>query len=446
VGLNAAHRDILKQVALRRQLFSEAQQLAAAVLDGRPLAEVVTEARACLDVLEGAARQGSSPVRTATELLAANVEDVPWLWHGYLARGETTLLAGLPKSGKSTLLWHLLAAALSGEPEFAGQKLANVGRVLVLTEESPRLVSERLRSFGVNNDRLLVALRRDIPTPAAVHSTIEACARGGLDVVVVDTLAAFAALDDENDAAEIERKVRPLALLAQQHSFALLLTHHLRKSPGDDGMQARGSTAIVGLVDTLLELHRYGGQGGERRRRLRGIGRHNETPAEIVLELRNEGYRLLGTSSRAAFVDLVKALKACLPEPDDEGLTERELRQALADAGHNASHASVARALDWLVKDGAVERLGRGRGSDPYRYRLARGEAHPAGTEASIRRGGNGLSNLRELGFGQTYKLSNPRSYNMDKPMDKPLSPSGAAAPAVDPDDLVFEPEEEETT
>jgi hypothetical protein len=34
---------------------------------------------------------------------------IPWIWHGLLAPGKVTLLTSLWKSGKTTLLAHLLA-------------------------------------------------------------------------------------------------------------------------------------------------------------------------------------------------------------------------------------------------------------------------------------------------------------------------------------------------
>jgi hypothetical protein len=69
--------------------------------------------------------------------LAAQVEEVPWVWNGLLARGFVTLLAGLPKAGKSTLVTHLLGAICGNEP-FLRQDVAQV-KVLVVSEEGGAL-------------------------------------------------------------------------------------------------------------------------------------------------------------------------------------------------------------------------------------------------------------------------------------------------------------------
>ena len=64
-------------------------------------------------------------------------EEVPWLWHGVIALGATTLLSAPEKTGKTTLLSLLLDRRRAG-----GQLLGRAvwpGKTLVCTEESERL-------------------------------------------------------------------------------------------------------------------------------------------------------------------------------------------------------------------------------------------------------------------------------------------------------------------
>src|SRR5947209_6964202 len=88
---------------------------------------------------------------------AEAVPAVPWLWHGMLAPGKVTLLTSLWKSGKTTLLAHLLArrrpqdpptvpAAGNAEPgcEFLDLAVAP-GTSLVISEEPADLWPERRR-------------------------------------------------------------------------------------------------------------------------------------------------------------------------------------------------------------------------------------------------------------------------------------------------------------
>src|SRR5262245_1002667 len=60
-----------------------------------------------------------------------------WLWQGMLMPGKLTLLTALWKSGKTTLLAHMLAQRRRGG-EFLGLKVA-AGRSVVVSEEPPDL-------------------------------------------------------------------------------------------------------------------------------------------------------------------------------------------------------------------------------------------------------------------------------------------------------------------
>src|SRR5262245_41319601 len=57
----------------------------------------------------------------------------PWLWHALLAPGKLTLLTSLWKSGKTTLLAHLLAHRREGRP-FLGLEVAR-GSTVIVSEE-----------------------------------------------------------------------------------------------------------------------------------------------------------------------------------------------------------------------------------------------------------------------------------------------------------------------
>src|SRR5262249_51460094 len=72
----------------------------------------------------------------ASKLVEFNRE-VPWIWHGLIARGYITLLTSQWKTGKTTLLSLLLAARHRGEP-LAGRAVAS-GRTVVVSEESVEL-------------------------------------------------------------------------------------------------------------------------------------------------------------------------------------------------------------------------------------------------------------------------------------------------------------------
>src|SRR5687767_14417444 len=82
----------------------------------------------------------------AAQLAAQTAPHASWLWEGYLARGEVTLLTSQWKVGKTTLVSVLLDRLAHGGT-LAG-KTASAARVAVLSEESPRHWSRRCAQFG----------------------------------------------------------------------------------------------------------------------------------------------------------------------------------------------------------------------------------------------------------------------------------------------------------
>src|SRR5438093_11610638 len=75
------------------------------------------------------------PLRPS-ELANTAQPGLSWLWQGYLAPGKVTALISPPKSGKTTLLSHLLARlAVAQGAQLAGLGVAP-GRAIVVPEEA----------------------------------------------------------------------------------------------------------------------------------------------------------------------------------------------------------------------------------------------------------------------------------------------------------------------
>src|SRR5687767_10572418 len=70
-----------------------------------------------------------------------------WLWDGYIARGNLTLLTSQWKAGKTTLLTGLLQR-ISADGTFLGRACAPA-RVLVVSEESRQHWAVRLRTMPI---------------------------------------------------------------------------------------------------------------------------------------------------------------------------------------------------------------------------------------------------------------------------------------------------------
>jgi hypothetical protein len=71
----------------------------------------------------------------------------------------------------------------------------------------------------------------------------------------------------ENQADAMLEALLPLQRLTRR-GLAILLLHHPRKQPAAGGMAARGSGALTGFADILVEMHWQGEPAGPDRRRL----------------------------------------------------------------------------------------------------------------------------------------------------------------------------------
>ncbi len=187
--------------------------------------------------------------RSPGEHLDLALEQHAWVWEGYLARGALTVLGAREKAGKSSLTWALTAALLSGR-DFCGRPTSPTP-VVVLTEEPPPSVAEKLERFGIAPDApLSILTRADVrgrPEWSAVVAAAGAEAeRLGAGIIVIDPLAFWAALppDAENSAGAMTEALRPLLGLAGR-GLAVLALHHVDNAHGE----LRGSTAIGAAAD-----------------------------------------------------------------------------------------------------------------------------------------------------------------------------------------------------
>ncbi|MEO7863583.1 MAG: AAA family ATPase [Nitrospirales bacterium] len=294
----------------------------------------------------------------ASELLAEVPEPTEWILEDYLATGSLGLIAGKPKEGKTTLIYEAAVKVAQGLP-FLGRPTRKGGVLILAVEEHRRDVKLRLQNLGAEGlDGLYVHVGALAPTANFFAELLTFIRDHTIRLVIVDTLAAFWSVENENDASEMTRAVKPLLQLARESEACVLLIHHARKSEGSHGDEIRGSGALFGLVDVALIMKRH---AIENQRLLQAQSRYPETPSELILELRESGYVALGDPASVG-----KAAK------------KQQLTQALSNEGAHAESITKSagltrrvgyRLLDLLVEEGIALREGLGKKSDPYRFK-----------------------------------------------------------------------------
>lgn len=295
-----------------------------------------------------------------------------WLWKGFLARGEITLFSALWKAGKTTLLAHLLKSFERGG-SFCGYDAA-AGKTLYVTEENEPRWAERRDQLRLG-DAVEFLVR---PFPAKPRMEQWECLLAYLrllqqerhyDLIVFDTLANLWPVRDENDASGVQTALMPLHGIIE--SCAMLLVHHTRKSDGQEATAARGSGALSGFVDTILEFRRYSPKDRhDRKRVITGYGRHDETPGELVIELADGAYdQCGGDRQHVGQKDVLETIRGILPE-SAPGLTGDQIMDLWPDEEKPNRNRFYA-ALNYGFDGGLFGRVGEGKKGSPHTYWLA---------------------------------------------------------------------------
>jgi hypothetical protein len=314
---------------------------------------------------------------------------VDWIWDGYLRHGGITLLTGLWKAGKTTLFSHLLGSISRGETQFLGRALSPT-KVLLITQETDDLWDGRTKEHGLSDERIFIQRGAgDFPQPflgrptqteweAFITHLAKAIREERYGLIIVDVLSDFWPVEDENNASEVTDALQPLRQLCHEGAGILLL-HHPTKGKPAKGMAARGSGALPGFVDVLLEL-RFVQQSDVTcsRRLLTGRSRYPRTPSDLVIELTTQGYVALKSDKEKARGEAAKIkqeamliLKNLPTEPP--GRTAEELAE-MVPRGSRKKETHIRRIRDLLSKGaecGTWRREGAGTKTDPYRFWLS---------------------------------------------------------------------------
>ena len=354
-ALNAPHHArIVKALATRRR----AEDIGWALLENRMTA---AQAQASLAELCATETAESLPTIVALDFCQEVPEEPEWIMEGYLARGAITELDARIKTGKTHFATDLIRAILGGE-EFLGRKTLLIP-VLYLTEERQTTFRAALKRVGLDEtDGLYLTFKHQTRLSwkdmgRAVAATAK---RHGIGLVVVDTLSDWSGLeaDMENDAGAALSAMRPLMDMAAA-GLAVLVLRHERKSGGEVGESARGSSAFGGAADILLALKKDPAGGQENRRVLEAVGRLEGWAPRLVLEMTEGRYRSLGTNAQVEAESARRLLLSVLSIREDDAITEKQI---LEEAGEQVARSTLKRVMDELLARGALHRA-KGAGS-----------------------------------------------------------------------------------
>lgn len=226
-------------------------------LDDREVAEIANDigAKAILEPLASRSEYDFDPVVNASSVTMRSID---WLYKPFLPKGKLTVLAGLPKDGKSLVAVTIAAALTKGSP-LPGETRSNRQpmQVIYMTAEDAfdDTLKPRFVAAGADLDKVgfvnFVSVREAAGKEAnePIYLSNHEMLRKMLEnyspgLIVVDPLHCFFGPNvDFYKASETRPVLSGLAKLAEEFGCSMLLIEHLNKS------DRKGAAKILGSVD-----------------------------------------------------------------------------------------------------------------------------------------------------------------------------------------------------
>src|SRR5215216_1151053 len=310
-------------------------------------------------------RNGKPETLSAADLMALDPLLATPIVQGILYVG-VTLFAGKPKIGKSWMMLALALAVTTGSTIF-GNTTVQQGEVLYLAlEDNRRRLQRRIKKL-LSDREPPAGLHFAFDGPRIDEGGLEALDKlleeqPGINLVIVDTLARLKPVGSKKRTQYEEDRdsVDSLVTLADKHSVAIVLVHHLREMESDDPLDMiHGSAGLTGGVDSALVLKR---RRGEADANLLGDGRDFENPVELALKWNASAatWTILGDAEVYAMSEQRRAISAVL-DASDEPLGPKVIHERLNKRGIEMSYNAVREMLSKMAEVGQVKNLGRGK-------------------------------------------------------------------------------------
>ena len=306
-------------------------------------------ARVKMEAVNAAPEEAFAPVgRSAADLLAETPEEPDWLIPGLVARGWLVKFAAREKTGKGTLIAHLLGRLERREASVFGPPAEEGVTAVIYTEEPPESIREKVERAGL--ERAWIVYGWELAACSTWGEKVDRLVRiaqdGGHGVIFVDNVSRAAGVEDEA-GVELARAAEQLGSAAQAAGLTVVIDHHHKKGAGKLDDKSRGGTALAGACDNNIEMVRVGGWDS-RVRRLSSRGRLTATIWEQTIALSDDGrdYVSVADTTQPQTLKERQRLRA-LDNAGDSGMTASE-----AAAGWECSNDTARRQLEDFVSKG----------------------------------------------------------------------------------------------
>ena len=201
----------------------------------------------------------------ASELVDVSVK---WLVEDLIPADSLSVLYGTPGSFKSFVALYICGMIASGKEAFG--KPTEVGSVLYIAAEGQSGLKRRkealFRQHAIPKDAPVYFIKAQVDLFNALTDRdliVEAIRQLNISpkMIVVDTFARTTPGMDENSVKETGVAINVLSSIQEEFNCTILLVTHAGK---DTGRGIRGSSAILGAADSVLECNKIGENATER--------------------------------------------------------------------------------------------------------------------------------------------------------------------------------------
>lgn len=297
-------------------------------------------------------------------LLKKPDEVLPYIVDDILIEGGTSLFAGKPKAGKSTLAQWLALKVVRGE-QFLGKNTKKSKILYLALEEKESQLRAHFKAMGAEYESELLIHAAPAPQEKTLEELFEEIVKHKPGLVIIDTVFRLIREVDVNDYGKINRSLEPIGNIARLTNTHIALVHHMGKAEREGADGVLGSTAIAGLVDAILMVRRD--ESGRRTLRTQMRYGFDIPEAELIFDGSTRAINLGSEvdKEKNAVAEITESIAFYLESravPVDEG--------EIHDNVHGKKQTKV-RVLREMLKSGAVRRSGKGGKGDPFQYFIA---------------------------------------------------------------------------
>ncbi|HUW96728.1 MAG TPA: AAA family ATPase [Anaerolineae bacterium] len=324
----------------------------------------------------------------SVEEVGKTLGDLEWVWPSWLVAGTVAFIGGEKGTGKSHAIFRMFATLQGVTPlwpdgtEYQGEPLQIA---FIDCEARWQLNSQRMKQLGLRTGEIVSSVQAppegELPRLKQwidddLFAAVEAFARGGIKVIVIDGFGA-GLMDEENKAQYVSGILTRFQEIASLHGALIIITHHLRKKSESIFFQGRfdppaiqefrGSSQIISIPITLMVTDKNADHQKKSRLTLResnaaGMSWHESSPDEFCVGL---NFR---ATTPEEFVKVSSPPHPTTPLDSRANVQEKILKVLAGGGGmrHSdlakhpdlASHASsLGNSLQSLVRRGKICRL-----------------------------------------------------------------------------------------